>query len=235
MNPALADSRRWVRGGTALLTAMAGHAAPAVFGVDDWDAPSRLPGWTRRHLGAHLAANADALRNLVRWAETGEPCPMYASPEQRAADIERGARRPGPEIADWLVAASIELDAAMSALTDQQWARQVVTAQGRTVGAITVPWLRAREVYVHAVDFGTGLGFADLPVAFLHALIEDVCAKRSTQQDDSVIDLVADDGGRWRLPGTGDPVRVAGSAGELAAYLTGRGGPAGAPVLSPWL
>lgn len=49
---------------------------------------SRLPGWTRGHVLAHLARNADALVNVF------EGRPMYASAEARDADIERDAPRP---------------------------------------------------------------------------------------------------------------------------------------------
>jgi maleylpyruvate isomerase len=47
------------------------------------------------------------------------------------------------------------------------------------VPASEVPWLRAREVCVHAVDLATGLAFADLPADFLTALCDDVTTKRS--------------------------------------------------------
>ena len=56
-------------------------------------APSLCEGWTRAHVVTHIARNADALSNLVHWATTGEPTPMYASPESRDADIAEGARR----------------------------------------------------------------------------------------------------------------------------------------------
>ena len=38
---------------------------------EELDRPSLLPGWDRRHVLAHVARNADALRNLLTWAETG--------------------------------------------------------------------------------------------------------------------------------------------------------------------
>lgn len=73
------DARRWARLGTDLFT----RAAP----LDDagLDAPSTLPGWSRKHLVAHVAANADALGNLVHWAATGgahrcTPLPRSAPP-----------------------------------------------------------------------------------------------------------------------------------------------------------
>jgi len=56
--------------------------------------PSALPGWTRGHLLTHLARNADALVNLLTWARTGIPTPMYASPDQRVFNqVSRALRR----------------------------------------------------------------------------------------------------------------------------------------------
>src|SRR5262249_43465519 len=60
-------------------------------------APSLLPGWTRGHVLAHVARNADGAVNLLTWARTGEETPQYASGEQRDADIEAGAARASPE------------------------------------------------------------------------------------------------------------------------------------------
>src|SRR5689334_6670350 len=50
--------------------------------------PSRLPGWSRGHVLAHLARNADALVNVL------EGRPMYADARVRDTDIERDAPRP---------------------------------------------------------------------------------------------------------------------------------------------
>ena len=86
---------------------------------------------------------------------TGEETPMYSSPEQRDADIEAGATRPAAELRDW-VAPAPRRSRRTSALDDEQWARQVRTAQGRTVPATEIPWMRAREVMVHAVDLEAG-------------------------------------------------------------------------------
>ena len=58
---------------------------------DEFTAPTALPGWTRAHVVAHVHFNALALRRLVSWARSGEETPMYASPSQRAEEIDRGA------------------------------------------------------------------------------------------------------------------------------------------------
>jgi maleylpyruvate isomerase len=166
----LSDFRGWAAYGTNLVLANLDEAALA--------APSGLPGWSRRHLLAHLGANADALGNLVHWAATGEPTPMYASSAERAAGVERGARLPAAELTAWLHGSAEALSAAMDGLSDEQWQALVVTAQGRTVPRIEVPWLRARETCVHAVDLALGVTFADLSEDFLRALCADVTAKR---------------------------------------------------------
>jgi len=233
----LTDARRWTRDGTTLFLAEADLDEAAL------GAPSALPGWTRRHLLAHVAANAGALGNLVHWAATGEPTPMYSSPGARAAGIEGGAQLPDAELGAWLRRAARALDDAMAALSDEQWQVPVQTAQGRTVPATEVPWLRAREVYVHAVDLATGLSFAELPAGFRTALCADVVAKRASAQASgpALVLEALDTGGRWELPGDSEPVVLPGPLAEITAYLTGRAhklttaGGEPAPVLGPWL
>lgn len=235
MTRALADTLRWMRDGTKPLL------KAADLGDEQLSAASALPGWTRRQVIAHVAANADALGNLVHWAATGEPTPMYASPQARAAGIEQGSRRPGHELLAWLRDSAESLETAMSELTDEQWQTPVTTAQGRTVPATEAPWMRAREVWVHAVDLATGTSFTDLPADFLAALCDDVIGKRGTSAGPALVLEALDSDQRWELPGDGTPVRLAGPLAELAAYLTRRthaltaadGSPA--PRLTAWL
>jgi maleylpyruvate isomerase len=176
--------------------------------------PSLLPGWTRRHLAAHVAANADAIGNLIHWAATGVETPMYRSPKERAAGIGRGETMSGTDLRSWVESSARTLDESMGQLTDEQWGRQVVTAQGRSVPASETPWMRAREVCVHAVDMGTGVAFADLPDDFLEALVVDIVAKRGSTETDLVDGPLAD----------------------VAAWLAGRPHSlTNAPTLGPWL
>jgi maleylpyruvate isomerase len=75
----------------------------------------------------------------------------------------------------------------MDQLTTEQWQRPVRSAQGRVLPATEIPWLRAREVWIHAVDLGSPgqpVSFADLPADFLEALIVDICAKRGLDATD---------------------------------------------------
>ncbi|MFI7351071.1 maleylpyruvate isomerase family mycothiol-dependent enzyme [Streptomyces sp. NPDC049936] len=226
------EALEWTGLGTRLLTGAADAAL---------DEPSALPGWTRGHVVAHVAANADALGNLVHWAATGEETPMYASPGDRAAGIEKGALLSAAELRAWLRDSARRLESAMDALGAGQWRAPVVTAQGRTVPATELPWMRSREVCVHAVDLDTGVSFADLPARFLTALCEDVVGKRAAGPGPALLLTASDADARWELPGAGPPVEVTGALAGLTAYLTGRAHtlttPQGEPVpaLGPWL
>lgn len=235
MSRTFEDARRWAQLGTTLFV------QAADLGATGLDVPSGLPGWTRKHLVAHVAANADALGHLVHWAATGERTPMYASPEERAAGIERGAGMPAAELTAWLRRGAEELAGSTSALSDEQWRSPVVTAQGRTVPATELPWMRAREVCVHAVDLENGPTFADLPGGFLAALCDDVVGKRAQEGGPALVLEATGTGAFWKLPGEGEPTVIVGDLHEITAYLTGRahaltmpdGGPV--PALARWL
>ena len=201
-------SQKWIAEGTALCRRA----------LVELDGPSLLPGWTRKHVAAHLSLNAEAIGNLVHWAKTGEERRMYASPEQRSADIEAGASRSTDELLAWFDGSAQVLADAMAEVTDEQWQRAVLSAQGKEIPATETPWMRSREVLIHAVDLGTGVTFADLPTDFLEALSADIRTKR------------------------GDVPEVKGPPAEVAAYLAGRsydgvltadGSPA--EPLPPWL
>jgi maleylpyruvate isomerase len=200
--------------------------------------PCALPGWTGKHLVAHVSLNAEALMNLATWARTGVETPMYSSPAQRDDDIERSAKLPVAELRDRVVETAVALDASLAGLTDSQWVQPIRTRQGREVTGEEIPWMRSREVMVHAADLGAGVGFADLPADFLVSLIDDIAAKR----DGAGLVLVAtDQDRRWTIPG--EPAgEVHGTVAGLAAYLAGRetSDVAGAggrlvPRLGPWL
>ena len=148
---------------------------------------------------------------------------MYASPEQRGADIESGATRPAGELRQWALSSAKHLEEDLGALDQDQWAHEVRTAHGRIVPAREVPWMRSREVMVHAVDLGGAVTFADLPAAFDAALLDDIAAKRSGGVGGPRLHLAATDDERsWLVTGAGDTLTVRGPLAQLTAYLSGR-------------
>lgn len=172
---------------------------------EHYAAPSALPGWSRAHVIAHVHYNAQALRRLLHWARTGERTPMYESTQQRNSEIAEGATLPPDKLRALVRDSADALAADCTALPSERWETEVVTAQGRTVRAAEIIWMRTREVAVHAVDLNTGARFDDLPDELNAALAADAVAKRCSK----------------------------GEATRLAEWLTGRA--AAAPELGPWL
>jgi maleylpyruvate isomerase len=118
------------------------------------------------------------------------------------------------------------------------WDAKVITAQGLTRRASEIPWMRDREVYVHAIDLGAGTGWADLPAEFLAALLDDVTARRSANGGGPALAVAATDTGHaWEVAGAGAAIPVSAPLCDLAAYLTGRPAPglSAAPALPAWL
>lgn len=209
---------------------------------DDLRRPCRLPGWTRGHLVTHLANNADALVNLTRWAATGEERPMYASRQQRDADIAAGADRPlGEQLTD-LRRADAGLATALRMLGGPSWSAPVRDGQGGPITGRDIPFLRVRELWVHAVDLDAGTDFADLPAEVLQPLLADLAATMGRQPDGPSLVLAPDDGsGPWEFGGGADRVTVRGPAGSMVGWLVGRLDPAGLradgefPAVPRWL
>jgi maleylpyruvate isomerase len=228
----------WLRAGTERFEAAVRDLDPGAV-----TAPTRLAGWHRGHLATHVARNADALRNLLTWARTGVETPMYPDAERRAAQIEAGAGRPIAEQVADLLRADASLAAAVSTMPDEAWTAPVRTAQGRPVPAAEVPWMRTREVWVHAVDLDTGCSFEDLPADLAEALLADVVTGLARRDGAPALVVAATDGqGELTLPGQGHPVRVTGSRTRLLGWLTGReagdalhAGPGSLPPLPAWL
>ncbi|WP_329546195.1 maleylpyruvate isomerase family mycothiol-dependent enzyme [Streptomyces sp. NBC_01356] len=228
---------RWLTEGTDLLTV---HLAK----VTDVRQPSTLPGWTIGHLLTHLARNADALSNLAQWAATGVENPMYpGGSEQRASDIEVGAARPGSTIISDVVDSAGRLGDHLTRMPESAWNRQVRTGQGRLVPAVLIPWLRIREVWIHLVDLGTGVSFADLPDDLATTLLPDVIATLARHSDCPALILRPQPSGSevTTRPGV-VAIRVEGSTADLLGWTTGRAdgrvlttSPPGLPDLPAWL
>src|SRR6187399_3262681 len=125
-----ARAREWMDQGTRLLLATVDRLGDA-----DFDAPSMLPGWTRRHVVAHVSNNAEAFRRAVHWARTGEETPMYASDESREAEIEQASRLPVADLRALLRGSAEALARDFDELPAEAWNHEVVNRQGRVMMA----------------------------------------------------------------------------------------------------
>ena len=132
----------------------------------DLRAASLLPGWTRAHVLAHVARDADAMRNLLIGARSGQARPAYASAQARDAGIEQGAAmRAGDLMAD-LADSAMALRAVARQLPDEAWQVQVLILDSAPFPAAELLARRLAEVELHHCDLGTGYSPADWPAAF---------------------------------------------------------------------
>jgi maleylpyruvate isomerase len=213
----LAHTLAWAGDGAAHLRGLMTR-----MGEDAYAAPSALPGWSRAHVLSHIARNADAMINLLDWARTGVRTPAYASREQRDADIEAGAGRPPAEIRTDVVESSDRLARVVRAMPESAWSVHVQNAQGRDLPATDIPWLRAREMWIHAVDLDVGASFADMPAPMVATLLTDVAGAMGEKPDCPALRLTAPDGSTWEVGDQAAATTVTGPAPSLVAWLLGR-------------
>ncbi|MEU6801035.1 maleylpyruvate isomerase family mycothiol-dependent enzyme [Streptomyces neyagawaensis] len=187
--------------------------------------PSRLPGWTRGHVLAHLARNADAIVNVL------EGRPMYVSGEARDADIERDAPRPlDAQLTDLRDSANRFQDAAA---VPADWSRTVELRNGVTDEASRVPFRRWIEVELHHVDLDIGYELEDLPEEFTQREINFLTERFRDHPTVPAVTIKQDDG---RLLFTGavkgltpeqlesgsHSLLVTGRQADLLGWLAGR-------------
>ncbi|RFA08986.1 maleylpyruvate isomerase [Subtercola boreus] len=173
-DPAVLDDLRDVRLGQAFFSRALNELRN-----DELAEPSRLAGWSRAHVAAHVGYNARAITRLVEWAETGVETPMYSSASERTAEIEMGATLSPRALRHLSDHAAVSLDVAWRDLPPDRWTARVRTALGRDVPVSETVWMRTREVWLHAVDLGAGhdrLGARvdDIPGRVAVRLIGDV-------------------------------------------------------------
>jgi len=133
----------------------------------DLRAPSLLPGWTRAHVLAHVARNADAMRTVLGGVRTGQERPGYPSAEAREAGIEYGAGRPARELTDDLADSAMALRTVARQLPDDGWQVPVrMQDPGPRFPAAELLTRRLVEVELHHCDLGAGYGPAGWPTAF---------------------------------------------------------------------
>ncbi|MEY9943993.1 maleylpyruvate isomerase family mycothiol-dependent enzyme [Kitasatospora sp. GAS1066B] len=186
--------------------------------------PSALPGWTRGHVLAHLARNADSLVNLLESARTGQDIPQYASAAAREEGIEQGAGRPLDEQLADLRTSAARLAEAAAALPPQAWGATLKHRHGYTFPAAELPWKRLGELEYHHVDLAHGYTPAHWPEEFAAVEFGNLAAKFAGVDGLPAIELLADDtAAKARLGGAGAvELRVEGPIRALTAWLSGR-------------
>ena len=189
---------------------------------EDWQAPSRLPGWSRGHVATHIARQADGMVRLTEWARSGERQDMYASAEQRETDINAGAGRTGLDYQIDLDTSAGRLNQAFDELDADAWDVVVELRSGTKVPARMLPLARLVEVVIHHVDLDIGYEVEQIEAATAEWLLE-WCAFRVREREEfPKLDLTADSGFTISLGNAGEPTAVSGTSANLLGWVMGR-------------
>lgn len=186
---------------------------------DDWYRPSRLPGWSRANVAAHLSANAEALADLVEAARNGRSAPLYVDDESRREGVERGSSLTGLELQIGLDTSAGRLDNALEGVED--WSA-AVELRGRTLTLAQVPLARLSEVVVHHLDLDCGFELGRVEPGAARWLLHWALLWHGHDADLPAVRVQSTSGVAAEL-GEGDELRtVSGPDASLWAWLMGR-------------
>lgn len=208
---------------------------------DELAAPSLLPRWSRAHVVAHLALNAEGLAGALDGVARGEQVAMYASDEARDAAIAELASAPADELRERLLAGTARFRDAVAALTGDDWEGSFPRVPGGPPWPVrSVLPTRVREIEIHHADLGCGYSPADWSPEFAASLLDVVTVDQAAVPETPPFAVHATDLNRTWTLGADTPV-VSGPAGALGWWLSGRGGGEGLtsdagelPALGPW-
>lgn len=189
---------------------------------DDWQQPSRLPGWTRAHVATHLARNADAFIRLIHGLATGVPTRMYGSDRERQRDIERGSERTALELQIDLDTTAGKLSAAFDTISEVPGETAVELPAGRWVRADLLPLARLNEVVLHHLDLDCGFGIDHVEEDIARWLLEWNAFWIGEQADFPAVEILSESGFSARLGGPGEPVQMIGPDSWLFGWITAR-------------
>jgi maleylpyruvate isomerase len=201
-----------------LLTTASALGTDPAFGEDAVLAPSLCEGWSRGHVLAHVARNADALVRVCDVALTGVPDTMYADVESRDADIEAGARRSAHDHAIDLRDTAQRLAERLEALRPEHADVRVE----RTPGGFAIPvgmvaFMRLRELVFHHVDLDAGYHFSSAPAEVVTLFLRDAVNRLAHVDAPPSIRVTTTEGDE-HVVGDGATV-VTGSAPDVLMWL----------------
>lgn len=218
-NPATADLHDELSRATSALL-----GATMSLSDEQWREPSLLPDWTRAHVGAHLALNADAMRRVVEGVVNNEPVPMYGSAAIRDHDIEKGAKKAGLELQTDLDTSAAQFAATIDARSEDELNKTAELRNGFELPLGKIAINRLSEVVLHHIDLGTGFSLADAGDTSIGWLLQFWAYRLHRREDFPA--LLLDTGEReYEIGNHGwgtDYRRFSGTPLQFLGWITGR-------------
>lgn len=187
------------------------------FSEEHWAHPSRLPGWTRSHVAAHVVQNAQGLIRVCSGMSLHRPTRMYASHSEKVRAIEEGALAGGLQLQIDLDTSASELEILLPLLEGN--VTSVELRPGSRMPAEQIPLARLYEVVVHSVDIGLDGQHNTLGEGIAEMLLEFEADRIGRRPDLSGMLILADEGYRARLGADDEFDTVGGPALDLLFWL----------------
>jgi maleylpyruvate isomerase len=151
----------WARRGTAYFLRLLNGLADDVL-----DAPSRIPGLSRRRLVAHAGYHARLLGEIIAWGRAGRREPFPRAATVTAEELDFGEIQPPHALRYLFEHAAVHLNVEWRDMTDEDWDRVVEDGDGRRVALSDTALERARLLWAGAFALDAGGRDADLPRDF---------------------------------------------------------------------
>jgi len=180
--------------------------------------PSRLPGWSRGHVLAHLTGLGEAVVRQLQNAYDDAPLvPFYdGGTDGRNAAIESGAHLSAAEHVARVGAVMDRVEGLLDLLDDVALTRRT-GFRDRNAAAVVLAWWR--ETSIHLTDLDLGVEHT----MWGAALREHLVGYLSSRVPDGIrLDLEPTDVDEPRYVGDGRTIRVTGAASDIVAWLAGR-------------
>lgn len=192
------------------------------FDENDWSAPSAIPGWSRAHIAAHLAANANAIRNIVAASVAGREVMLYESPQAKSIAIELGSTRDPLSLQIDLDTSASQLASIFHDMPYNVLDKELQLTQRLRLPAPLLPLVRLSEIILHRWDLRAGHDLTDVddePVLWCLELRANILVGDPNYP---AFRLVTPEGLDITIGRVGNPETVRGDIRTLLGWLTGR-------------
>jgi len=193
---------------------------------EQWQMPSRLPGWTRAHVATHIARQADGMTRVLGQIKNNQPTSLYDSEETLDDEIERGSERSAMELQVDLDSSAGRLHEASSRLKRLPPSRPISLTPSLTVPLGDLPIVRLNHLVLHHIDLDIGFTYEAIGAPVAAWLLAYNASRIGRKPSYPALRLVSDSGVTAVIGSGGRPRVVNGADNLLLAWLTGRLTPA---------
>ncbi|QWW72602.1 maleylpyruvate isomerase family mycothiol-dependent enzyme [Rhizobium sp. WYJ-E13] len=184
---------------------------------EDLDQSSLISGWSRRHVVAYVAYQARALALSVDSVHDGA-APVSFDDRAMIDLVEQGSTLPARALRNLVNHAEVHLNVGWRDLSAPAW-DNVIRWEGASTGLRQTPWIRARAVWIHAVDLASQGSFLDFPPPLLTAMIEDLQETAGIGQ----LSISRHSPSTWTVTGNEKRLLASGAPADILRWLSGRG------------